>query len=113
MFVDIHKNKPCPFCQLGALCVASFSCIFLRAAKIISSRRRCSIFWRSALSVCHPGDGAGSSFSLPLSLILLCRLYRVMRSTSGFLGVELVLVVVADVVVNVIGGWKLGGAYIR
>jgi hypothetical protein len=69
-----------PFSQGAGADSASFSCIFLRAAKIISSLRRCSIFCLASLLLAHPGAGASSSLSLPLELSLDCRLYRVIKS---------------------------------
>ncbi len=47
----------------------SFSCIFRRAARIISSRLRCSISCRLSLFAAQPVAGEGSSFSFPLELI--------------------------------------------
>ena len=66
---------------------ASFSSSLRLAARIISSRLLCSTCCLWSLLAAQP-DGRLSSFSLPLSLVLIrdCRLYLDIRSCSGFIG---------------------------
>lgn len=96
----------------GGLFSASFSCSFLRAARIISSLRLCNIFCRASLFVAQPGGGDSSSRSFPLEFSLACRLYRVIRSGGRDFNVVAadVVTVSGDVGMNDIGGWKEGGA---
>ena len=89
--------------QTGAGAVsASFSCIFLRAANIISSLRRCNSFCLSSLLLDHRGLVGSSSFSLPFEVIFDCRLYLVIKSGSIFTGC--CAPVEVEDAVNVIGG---------
>jgi hypothetical protein len=90
---------------------ASFSCIFRRAASIISSLRRCSIFCLSSLLPAQPPLGGSSSFSLPFELIRDCRLYLVIKSGSTLTGCCGLADDADDAVVKEIGGWNDGGAY--
>lgn len=81
-----------PYLSLVAL-NASFSIIFRRACRIISSLRLCNTFWRSsfvAVAVLFTVCASASSFPFPLSelAILDCRLYLVMRSGSAGFGFE-------------------------
>ena len=90
--------------EIGGAPSVSFSCIFLLAARIISSLRRFSIFCLSSLLLAQPVAGASSSFSFPFELIRDCRLYLVIKSGSILTGCAPEDDVVDEVVVNVIGG---------
>lgn len=90
---------------------SSFSCIFRRAARIISSLRRCSVFCLSSLLIDQPGGVGSCSFSLPFVLTRDWRLYLVIRSGSVTLGCAADVSGADDVAAKVIGGWKDGGAW--
>ena len=95
------------------VCPCSFSIIFLRAARIISSRRfwsrrcRSSLFWDQELLEATAGDASELS---PAAFAL--RLYRDIKSCPSAFGVEEVVVgcVVGLVAEGIaIWGWNDGG----
>lgn len=101
-----------PAAPSRALSSAILASIFLRAARIISSRRLFSSVCLSSLLALHPSDAALASSASAL-LSLLWRLYRVMRSGCfGRAGCFCAGVLAAGAVgVGGGRGWKVTGGW--
>ena len=101
---------------------SSLSIILLRACSIISSLRLRSVSCLDSLLPAQPtpveliddvtGGPSARSFPFTLALTRDCKLYRVIRSISvlGGFGV-LVFAEEVEGAANVMGGWKVGGAW--
>lgn len=110
--ISEYGRRPSHWAPEVACSAAILACIFLRAARIISSRRRCRAAWRSSRLLLQPLPLL-SSLALVSESTLSLRLYRVMRSgCEGLSACRVEAALWAEALwPGGGGGWKVTGGY--